>query len=215
MRTTFLITLLLLLAQPARARARDREWRFSATAGGSYQTVAGAEASSSALLAGGGLRYAHGLSHIIEIGGEAAVAYGNDLELPGAMIGVQPGTLLTDAYAVTLAADVRLIAGIDFSLAFRRTHPLLGLRAGVTGRVLRDPILVDPVTGGSICPSMTCPAPDNSLDLFPFIGLDIGVERRFGRAFLVGLVAGFTYGGADYTAGQLALEISWAWYSAP
>lgn len=194
-----------------RAIAEEDEHRL-AIAGAAQATAIGADgASTSGLGAGGRLRYGYGFTNTLELGVEAGAFAGSNFALAGAELRdganlAQTGTLWTDALAVELTADVRYSPGISVSRWFKDTHPLVGLRLGLVGRLLHHQTLIDPMRDQTIL------MPSSDLTLRPLAGVDLGVERRFGRALVLGLAVELSYAGATYSGVTVAAECSWLWY---
>src|SRR5205085_1752270 len=180
---------------------------FSVDGGATRSAFTLQQADDTVLLAGGGVRVAYGLTHNLEAGGRLRAAYGSGLRLDDAVYDAAPATLWFDALELEAVADLRFIVGIQQSAFFERTHPLVGVHAGLLGTRLTHQVLLDPdpKSGGTLA------QPADDLLLRPVVGLDLGVEHRFGRAFVVGLIASSDYN-LDGLNTRAVLEVSWHWY---
>ena len=200
-----LVAFAVLVGRPARSFADRQEWQLSPVGIVGASSSAQGGQRSWAFAGGAGLRAAYGITDFFELGVQAHFTTSQQLVVPNAVINGQPGNLVGDEYAVELAIDLRLIGDVHVSRAFARVHPLLGARAGGLVRIFTSQVLVDDQ-------NLLILRPDNSVSILPSVTGYGGLEYRFARTWLAGLVGSFTYAGPSYYAAGASLEISWMTY---
>jgi hypothetical protein len=154
---------------------------------------------------GAGVRAAYGLADFFELGAQAHFTTSPSIVFPQVRIAGQPGDLNSELYTVELALDARLIGDVTISRLFTRVHPLVGARAGGLVRIFTSQMLLD----GERQLVLRL---DNTTSILPTITGYAGVEYRFARSWLLGLLGTFTYAGPGYYAAAAGVELSWMTY---
>lgn len=203
------VFLLAVLCASPLARADDAERRLSVVATGGIMSMEAGGADTTQFGAGGRVRVARGVTNAFEVGAIVGLDAARAVEFPHATVAGDQGNLFVDVYGSEVAVDARWILGIDVAHAFWLTHPILGLRAGVRGEWLRDAQLFDDRTTDEY---ILLDSPDDDFRVLPFAGVELGAERRFGRAFSLGLIAGADRDIDGRVRAGIAIEASWHSY---
>jgi hypothetical protein len=195
-----------LAAWSVRAFADRQEWQLSAIGMvGASSTSVEAGRRSWAFAGGAGLRAAYGVADFFQLGLQARFTTSQQLTFSNAIVNGQPGNLAADQYAAELALDARLIGDVHLSRAFARVHPFIGARGGGLVRILSSQILVDDQ-------KQLILRPNTAVSALPSITSYAGVEYRFARTWLAGLVGNFTYAGPSYYEAGASVELSFMTY---
>jgi hypothetical protein len=189
----------------AEAGADRQEWHLSPSGAVGASSSANGGARTWAFAGGAGLRAAYGIADFFELGLQAQFMTSRQLVYSNATVAGQPGNLVGNQYTVELGLDARLIGDVHVSRAFARVHPFIGARGGALVRILTSQLLVDDQ-------NLLVLRPDNDVSILPSITGYAGVEYRFARTWLAGLVGSFTYAGPSYYAAGASLELSWMTY---
>ena len=204
--TRTIIAIAFLLGTAAAGRAERQEWQLSPIGVvGASSTAGGGSQRTWAFAGGAGLRAAYGTTDFFELGLQLHFTTSQQLTFQNATVAGQLGNLVADQYAVEFALDTRLIGEVHLSHVFSRVHPLLGARGGGLVRVLASQFLVDDQNQLLLRPRTT-------VSILPAVTGYAGVEYRFARAWLAGLLGSFTYAGPTYYSAGASLEISWMTY---
>lgn len=210
MRLTLLGTVIVLLTTPSPARADRDERRLRCAAAAGLAHLAAFTSDATAPVAGLTVSGAHGWTNRLDVGALTSLHAGPAVALRKAALAGQPGKLIVDLLALEVAVELRGRLGVRDARAFARTHPFVAVRVGVLARWLVRPLLVDDATGLAVFAGGDAPAGD--LTVRPLVGLTLGVEHRFGRAFFLGATVTTTWAGAAYAAVGVGIEVGWGWY---
>jgi hypothetical protein len=197
--------LLCTVALEGRPFADRQEWHLSPV--GLLGAAAVTEGRQSVWTFSGGaaVRAAYGLADVFELGLQAGFTACPSLFFPHLEEGAQPGSLLSDLYTVDLTLDARLVLGVSVARAFARVHPFIGARAGGMLRILTSQALIDDQ-------HLLVLRPGDTVDVLPTVTGYLGTEYRFARAWALGLIGAFTYGGDGYYSALGGLEITYLTY---
>lgn len=192
----------LLLGSPAHADRQEK--RLSVAGGGAVLAVERAGATGDLLAPAGHLRLAWGLTNWLDMGASVGAAGFTTAELTNATVEGHRGTLYFDIYQGEISLDARAIAGVGVLPLFERLHPFAGVRAGVATALRRNEQLLDDA-------GLRIAGTDNSFDAAILLGVEAGLEYRFGRGFLVGL-EGRSCWTAELSTASANIALTWAWY---
>ena len=195
---------ILLAFLPAVVRADRGEWRIGVAASGISARFEDSGSEAAALVPGGLVRVTFGLTNALDLGARLDVHYAPTVELRDANVAGDKGRLFASVLTPTVALEARFVAGVDVSRLFWRTHPVLAARLGILGIRYAGRILLDDM-------NRLVEGYAATIDVTPLVGLDVGVEHRFGRR-LIGGVATTAELARGYRAIGLHLELSWLWY---
>ena len=195
---------ILLALLPAAVRADRGEWRLGVAASGIIASFEESSSASAGLVPGGLVRVSFGLTNALELGARLDIRYAPAVEFGGANVDGDDGRLIASFLAPALALEARYVAGVDLSSLLWRTHPILGARLGAMGVRYGSRMLLDEM-------ERLVDEYDSTFDVRPFAGIDVGVEYRFGRRIVTGVVATADVARGYRTLG-LNVELSWLWY---
>lgn len=187
------------------ARAERREWHLSVGAIGVNESIASGGSEGTQRGIGGQLRIARGIGHSFELGASVRIAGVTAIPIANAMIGVQPGTLYVNSYSGAVTVDARWIGGVDIGGLFERTHPVIGIAAGVAAVAHVEQDLLDDMNQRVL-------SLDDNYALHPLLGVDVGIEHRFGAATMLGVFGSYTRVGDDQSSVAVRCEAGVLWY---
>jgi hypothetical protein len=200
--------LIILLGHHAKAAAQETSLALGATAAVGMLGEAGATGT---LVGGGGrIRVAYGVTNAFSLTAQVQVLAAPAVKFEDALLADeqgadQEGDLYGDLWAGELSVGVRWTPRIARSL--HRTRPIIGLRAGVIGRILGDQVLVDDAGQGVAGVTF-----DERMRFSPQVGAELGFEHRLGELLILGLVIdGSTDSSGNKSLGA-SLEAGFAWY---
>ncbi len=197
---------LLAISAPRAARADAQEHTLAFGASGGILAVRHAGATAQTGNAGASVRFAVGLTNEWEIGARIQGLSGPAACWPDAHVTGDPGTLYGDVYSIDLVGELRWVPGVARTRAFARTRPVMGLSVGVEAALITRQVLLSDSNG-------IVSEPAAELHLVPIAGLFVGLEHRFGKAFLLagGIDLHRSAAGA-LTATTASVELGWHWY---
>jgi len=193
-----------LLVLPRSTRADEGEWRIGLGGGAAVTSVRAGGVDGAGAGLGARARVGRGLSNTIELGLASGYAHATNVELDGARLEGQAGTLFADVSTVTLEVELRYTPGLGLARAFERTGPYAALRAG-GALVLRTSQQLFTAAGLLVL------APGDERDLAALAGGALGIEHRFGDHLFVAGEAAASLGVASRSLG-FTVEAAWAWY---
>jgi hypothetical protein len=185
-------------------RADEGEWRIGLAAGAAVTSVRAGGVDGAGAGLGARARVGRGLSNTIELGLFGGYAHAANVELDGATLEGQIGTLFADVSVVMLGVELRYTPGVGLTRAFERTGPYLAARAG-GALVLRTSQQLFTAAGLLVLDR------GDDLDLAVLAGGALGIEHRFGDHLFVGAEVGASLGVASRSLG-FTVEAAWAWY---
>jgi hypothetical protein len=189
---------------PALGRADQSEWRIGAGGGAIVVDARAGGADGIGIGYEARARLGYGLSNVLELGLVGGYAHASDVEVDGAAVGGQAGTLYADVSALGLGVEARWTPGLGLARAFERTSPYLAVRAGAALALRANQQLFTPSDQLIVQPS-------DDVEVGAWVGGSIGIEHRFGdRVFLAVEIMAAVVGEANVLG--LSAEGAWAWY---